>query len=431
MREVEEPVVVKPVRRPPPPRRRAATEQAATATVSDPAPPPAFEREEEEDDDDSDDESPISEPSVSVQSDEEWLDEHTKKTVEALRSCSLRSRLLDARLTPNSALLKFAGSPTFTVEAILRRKSELLTTHGIAIISVRPEPSAIRIAVARPERNIVQLDDVWERWSPEMTEFGNTDLVIGVQESNGELLMLSPASRHAPHTLIAGSTGSGKSVLMQNLLLGIGATNTPEQATIDIIDPKLGVDYFAFERMPHLNSIGIITEQEAAIERLREIVGEMDRRYREHLRPMKAMKVTDYNRKVKESDRLPIMWVIHDEFAEWMMTETYKNEVTNLVGRLGVKARAAGIHLLFAAQRPDKDVMPMQLRANLGNRLILRVDSEGTSQLALGEHGAEQLLGRGHMIAKLDGEHQSIYAQVPFVDTSAMERIVDDMKTDA
>jgi DNA segregation ATPase FtsK/SpoIIIE, S-DNA-T family len=99
-----------------------------------------------------------------------------------------------------------------------------------------------------------------------------------------------------------------------------------------------------------------------------------------------------------------------------MLTEGYKEAVSAMVQRLGVKARAAGIYLVFAAQRPDANVMPMQLRANLGNRLILRVDSEGTSEIALGEKEAERLLGRGHLLAKLEGERELIFAQVPFVD---------------
>jgi S-DNA-T family DNA segregation ATPase FtsK/SpoIIIE len=94
-----------------------------------------------------------------------------------------------------------------------------------------------------------------------------------------------------------------------------------------------------------------------------------------------------------------------------------------LVARLGVKARAAGIHLIFAAQRPDANVMPMQLRANLGNRLILRVDSEGTSEIALGEKGAERLLGKGHLLANLEGMTLS-YAQVPLIDEELMNDFV-------
>lgn len=104
--------------------------------------------------------------------------------------------------------------------------------------------------------------------------------------------------------------------------------------------------------------------------------------------------------------------------------EEYKEAVTNIVARLGVKARAAGIHLVFAAQRPDANVMPMQLRVNLGNRLILKVDSIGTSEIALGESGAEYLLGNGHLLAKLAGAPGLCYAQVPFADPPFVDRIV-------
>jgi len=106
------------------------------------------------------------------------------------------------------------------------------------------------------------------------------------------------------------------------------------------------------------------------------------------------------------------------------MINEYREAVTSIVSRLGIKARAAGIFLVFAAQRPDANVMPMQLRANLGNRLILRVDSEGTSEIALGEKGAERLLGKGHLAAKLVGEDNLIIAQVPFIKPEELENIV-------
>ena len=183
------------------------------------------------------------------------------------------------------------------------------------------------------------------------------------------------------------------------------------QASIVLIDPKQGVDYFQFSELPHLSG-GLIVEDRKAIERLESLVKEMDDRYK-RFRSAKVNNITTYNQKVDDADRIPSIWLIHDEFAEWMMVEDYKKAVSATVQRLGVKARAAGIHLIFAAQRPDATVMPMQLRSNLGNRLILRVDSEGTSEVALGEKGAEKLLGKGHLLAKLEGETSLTYAQVP------------------
>lgn len=351
--------------------------------------------------------------------DREWLKEIASRTKGALQQFQLQSKLAESVLTPNSALLRFAGSANLTVEQVLKRRSEFLTTHGINIISVSPAPGVVCIAVERPRRQLVRIQDVWNRWKPNVL-LGNQELLIGVREDNANLLCISPGKLHAPHTLVAGSTGSGKSVLLQNLLLAIVATNTPRHARISLIDPKQGVDYVQFEGLPHLEG-GLIDDQAQALVRLQALVDEMDRRY-SLFKNTRTNSLGAYNRRAPENDRLPVIWVFHDEFAEWMLVEHYKEHVTALVSRLGVKARAAGIHLVFAAQRPDANVMPMQLRANLGNRLILRVDSEGTSEIALGERGAERLLGRGHMLAKLEGFPLS-YVQVPYVDSEFIERV--------
>ena len=156
----------------------------------------------------------------------------------------------------------------------------------------------------------------------------------------------------------------------------------------------------------------------------------MDHRYTILLHN-RAANIFDLNSKPDATERLPYLWVIHDEFAEWMLTPDYCNNVSDIVARLGVKARAAGIFLVFAAQRPDATVMPMQLRANLGNRLILRVDGEGTSEIALGEKGAERLLGKGHLAAKLEGEDGVIMAQVPFVNSEEIAELVGTTTTHA
>ncbi|MGB7157405.1 MAG: FtsK/SpoIIIE domain-containing protein [Tepidisphaeraceae bacterium] len=351
----------------------------------------------------------------------EWLDQVANRTRAALQQFQLQSKLLQLTITPNAALLKFAGSANLTVEQVLRRRSEFLTTHGLNIVSVQPEPGVVSLSVERPTRKVVGIDELWARWTPDSAK-GNQELLIGVREENGSLLFLSPGKQHAPHTLIAGSTGSGKSVLMQNIILDIAATNTPEQAKIVLIDPKQGVDYFQFEELPHLSG-GLIDRHEVALERLRALVDEMDDRYAK-FRAARAQNLAAYNQKVPSTEQLPAIWLIHDEFAEWMMIDEYKNEVTATVGRLGVKARAAGIYLVFAAQRPDANVMPMQLRANLGNRLILRVDSEGTSEIALGQPGAERLLGRGHLLAKLEGVPGVVFGQVPFVPPEFAESVV-------
>lgn len=351
-----------------------------------------------------------------------WLRDVVMATRTALQQFQLSSKVVgEATLTPNAAIIRFQGASNMTVEMVLKRRSELLTTHALNVISVRPEPGVVSLSIARPQRQTLHALDVWKRWTPD-TAAGNHRLLVAVQEDDSQLLFVSPTD-NAPHTLIAGATGSGKSVLMQNIILAIACTNTPEQARIELIDPKMGVDYFAFEGLPHLGD-GIIEDQERAIVRLNHLLLEMDRRYTV-LRQNRCANIFELNRKEGASERLPCLWVIHDEFAEWMMTDEYNATVSNVVSRLGVKARAAGIFLIFAAQRPDNQVMPMQLRSNLGNRLILRVDSEGTSEIALGgDRGAERLLGRGHMVAKLEGHAGLIYAQVPMISAHEITQLV-------
>ena len=349
-----------------------------------------------------------------------WLKGAESKVKGALQQFQLQSRLLDSKLTPNAALLKFQGSAQLTVDQVLRRRSEFLSTHGINLISVRAEPGIVALSIARPTRRLLTLPETWSRWSPDCQN-GNQQLLIGEKEEDGSLLFLSPI-KNAPHSLIAGSTGSGKSVLMQNIVLSIAATNTPQQARVILIDPKMGVDYFAFEGLPHLRS-EIITSPDASLNVLNELVDEMNRRY-EVLRQNRTQNISELQSKPDATERPEILWVIHDEFAEWMMTDEYKEGVSNVVSRLGVKARAAGIFLVFAAQRPDANVMPVQLRANLGNRLVLRVDGEGTSEIALGEKGAERLLGKGHLAAKIEGEDGFITAQVPLVTSAQIEMLV-------
>ena len=124
------------------------------------------------------------------------------------------------------------------------------------------------------------------------------------------------------------------------------------------------------------------------------------------------------------------MWVIHDEFAVWMQDDDYCAQVTSLVNQLSVEARAAGIYLIFAAQRPDNTIFPMQLRSNLGNRLVLKVDTEGTSEVALGikKGGAERLLGNGHLAALVDGNPDPVYAQVPYISGDDLEALVSVIK---
>lgn len=350
-----------------------------------------------------------------------WERETVLTLQRALRSYGLTANFIGSRLTPNAVRVRFRGSDDMTVTKVSRRREELLTSHAIRVIDVIPAAMEVIVMVARPKRAILHLKDVWhERELPESAPETNSSLLLGAREEDGKLLYLNVEDEfaglnpHGPHTLIAGETGSGKGVLVQCLLLDICGTNSPDNARIKMIDPKSGIDFAWLKRMPHLDG-QLITRRDQAIEALEDLVEEMERRNR-LLADAGVSKLSKYNEKVTSSERLPRIWLFHDELADWMLIDDYRDAVELNASRLGVKARAAGINLVLITQRPDKDAMPMQLRANLTNRLVLKVADKRNSVLVLDEPGAERLLGRGHLAAKLSGESKIMLAQVPFAD---------------
>lgn len=360
---------------------------------------------------------------------EGWAQDVTTKLKAALNSYGFQAVIIGTRLTPNGCLVRLAGSDRLRVEDIENKRTQLLTTHAINLVTVQPKPGEIVVTVAGAKRQAVSLWELWSRRELNRNVAGiNTSFLLGLQEINGALLYLNLGaefgglSSHEPHSLVAGATGSGKSVLIQALLLDIAATNSKELAQLILIDPKMGVDYAPLADLPHMRD-EIVTTKEKAGEVLAALVQEMEDRYKAFAKA-RARDLPTYNSKVSAAERLPMVFLIHDEFADWMLDDAYKGAVGAAVQRLGVKARAAGIHLIFAAQRPDKDVMPMQLRENLGNRLILKVSSEATSKIALDRPGAELLLGRGHLAAKLNGEQGLVFAQAPFLSDQDIEAAV-------
>jgi len=348
-----------------------------------------------------------------------WLAEVTVQLRQALVARGLSARVAEGFhpiLTPNSGIIKLQGSKDLTVPAVEGRAVEIYTSEGLKIINTTPESGRVSIAVERPNRQVLHTEPVLLAYLRSYSSGAlGEKLCVGIREEDGQPLLLDPFNQ--PHTLIAGITGSGKSVLMQNLILSIAASRTPDEAHIYLIDPKFGVDYRPLDELPHVQagSGGIIDEPSAAIRILEGLVTEMNRRY-ELFKAKRVANIHAFRRATGES--MPTLWIIHDEFADWMQTDDYRAHVPDIVGRLSVKARAAGIFLMFAAQRPDKDVMPMQLRSQLGNRLILKVDNAATAEIAMGSKnsGAERLLGRGHMLAKTGDMPDAVFAQVPFID---------------
>ena len=326
--------------------------------------------------------------------------------------------------TPNGVLVHFKGHATLTVKKLEPKLLELRTTFGLDLTDIRPGLGRISLFVAARKRQVVDLAQVWldANW-PKTAPHRLANYLVGIREDNGAPLWLNlqgehgDNDEHSPHTLIAGETGSGKGVLTQNLLLQMIAFNAPSALKLYVIDPKHGVDFAWIKDAPHL-ARDLVTTQDESGEVLDELVEEMERRYK-LFQECGATKIVEYNAKVEPTKQLPLCVVVHDEMADWMASsDDYRKTVQQCFTRLAAKARAAGIHIIMITQRAAQDAVPPGIRDNLGNRLCLKVAGEAGSRLALGQPGAERLLGKGHVAAKLGGDkpdgNDYFIAQVPY-----------------
>lgn len=348
--------------------------------------------------------------------DDAWLKTAVDALKMALRDKGMSSKLVESRppvLTPNAAIISFEGGPDLTIKKIEKESSEFLTTYGIEILRVIPGPGMISIMVTRPIRKTLHTSKVLTEFLQSSAYNEDSEAVlIGVREEDGKPQLLNPFDD--PHTLVSGKTGSGKSVLLQTMLLYIGVTRSPEQTHVYLVDGK-GTDFVKLRDLPHLkNGSGhIITKKEESVAILEDLESQMEKRY-ELFAASGCADIRSYRKAT--GLQMPTIFYFQDEFASWMQDSEYAENITHHVNNLSIKSRAAGIFLIFGLQRPDNTVMPMQLRSNLGNRLTLQVADRGTAEIATGDKnsGAERLLGKGHMLAKLEGN--VIPIQVPLTD---------------
>ena len=365
-----------------------------------------------------------------------WVRQTCQKAQRALSTFGMQAHFAEPqyRLTPNGALITFLGHETLTVKRVEQRISELLTTHGIEVVDIRPRPGQISLFVKRDKRAKVPLASTWlsAPW-PDRDPGDMTNFMIGAREDDDRLLFLNLADdfagyeEHGPHTLIAGGTGSGKGVLTQGLLLQLIAFNNPKRAELILIDPKKGVDFSWISGTPHLRS-PIITDIQGAERVFDDLVRLMDERY-ECLAKIGAQNIAHYNRQVDPHERMSRIFLFHDEMGAWMAQEKeYQEIVLSAVSNLGMKARAAGIHFTLITQRADADAVPPRLRDNMGNRLCLRVQNTAGSRMVLAVGGAQKLLGKGHLACVLANQspppgQEYFVVQVPFAEPEHMQRL--------
>ena len=356
----------------------------------------------------------------------QWIQETIKLLQRGFAAFKLQAVLAKSKpiLAPGALIVELEGKQGTNKKSIDKHKDELFSTYGVKILRVEIRARSLLISITRDQRSVLHYAEILPRRIFQRGKDGiNRCFLIGMKEVDGQLLYLNLGKKigdipnHSPHTLVAGGTGSGKSVLVRNLILDYCATNSPQLASLVIIDPKR-IEFTWAKRLPHLADKKVIVKKEDAINKFKALHAELNRRM-ELFEDAGVNTFEGYNKKAEKSEKmekLPMFLVVHDELANWMFDSEYKEFVSADIKSLATMARSAGIHIIVVAQRPDVNVVPPQLRDNLGNRLILRVEGKGISEFALGEPGAETLLGDGHLAARMGNENGITYAQVPLLD---------------
>ncbi|MDP3112429.1 MAG: DNA translocase FtsK 4TM domain-containing protein [Thermodesulfovibrionales bacterium] len=254
--------------------------------------------------------------------------------------------------------------------------------------------SAIGIEVPNRQRETVSLREII---SSESFRKNHSMLTLALGKDIFGTPVVSDLAK-MPHLLVAGATGSGKSVSINSMVMSILYKATPRQVKMLMIDPKL-LELSAYEGIPHLIS-PVITNPKEAAEALRKMVFEMEHRYR-LLAEKGTRNIEGYNRLVSEDEQLPYIVIFIDELADLMFASA--NEVEDAIARLAQMARASGIHLILATQRPSVDVITGVIKANFSARISFQVTSRIDSRTILDSQGAEQLLGKGDMLFMIPG----------------------------
>nr|WP_162499104.1 DNA translocase FtsK [Streptococcus pneumoniae] len=304
-----------------------------------------------------------------------------------------------------------------------------LAAKDVRIEAPIPGKSLIGIEVPNSDIATVSFRELWEQSQTKAENFLEIPLGKAV---NGTARAFDLSKM--PHLLVAGSTGSGKSVAVNGIIASILMKARPDQVKFMMVDPKM-VELSVYNDIPHL-LIPVVTNPRKASKALQKVVDEMENRY-ELFAKVGVRNIAGFNAKVEGFNSqseykqipLPFIVVIVDELADLMMVAS--KEVEDAIIRLGQKARAAGIHMILATQRPSVDVISGLIKANVPSRVAFAVSSGTDSRTILDENGAEKLLGRGDMLFKPIDENHPVRLQGSFISDDDVERIVNFIKTQA
>lgn len=334
------------------------------------------------------------------------------------------------------------GIKVSRITALSKDLARALSTVSVRVVEIIPGKTVIGLEIPNAKRQIVALREILQS-SQYQTAHAVLSLALG-KDIAGHPVVVDLAKM--PHLLVAGTTGAGKSVALNVMLLSLLYKSTPEQVRLILVDPKM-LELSVYEGIPHLLT-PVVTDMKDAANALRWSVAEMERRYK-LMAQLGTRNLANYNQKIKNSlaEKQPILHpfepvsadgtanhlaplpnivVLIDEFADMMMVVGKK--VEELIARLAQKARAAGIHLILATQRPSVDVITGLIKANIPTRIAFQVSSKIDSRTILDQQGAEQLLGHGDMLYLPPGTAVPIRVHGAYVSDEEVHRVVTAIK---
>ncbi len=356
--------------------------------------------------------------------DESEIDQKIVDLLEKLKQFKIEGDVVRTYSGPVVTTFEFRPAAHIKVSKILTLQDDLamaLKAETIRIQAPIPGKDVVGIEIPNKETETIYLKEILET---KLFKSASSPLTLAV----GKDIVGNPFItdlKKLPHLLIAGTTGSGKSVGVNAMLVSLLYRNSPDQLKLLMIDPKM-LEFSIYNDIPHLLT-PVITQPKQAIVALANMVVEMEKRYK-LMSNTKTKNIENYNEKAKKEgrDEFPYIVVIIDELADLMMTAG--KDVEFYIARLAQMARAAGIHLIVATQRPSVDVVTGLIKANLPSRISFKVGQKIDSKIILDTQGAESLLGRGDMLFTPPGSSSIIRLHAPFVTEEEIESIVEFLK---
>lgn len=357
--------------------------------------------------------------------DKKDLIENANKLEETLSNFGVEAKVVQVTKGPSVTRFELQPSPGVKVSKIVNLQDDIalgLAANGVRMEAPIPGKAAIGIEVPNKKQSPVFLREVLD--SKEFTNT-NKNLAFALGKDITGKCIVGDLSK-MPHMLIAGATGSGKSVCINSLIISLLYKYSPEQVKLLMVDPKV-VELSVYNGIPHL-LIPVVTDPKKAAGALNWAVNEMNKRYK-LFADASVRNIESYNALYEKGiieEKLPYIVMIVDELADLMMA--CPNDVEDYICRLAQMARAAGMHLIIATQRPSVDVITGVIKANIPSRISFAVSSGIDSRTILDSTGAEKLLGRGDMLYCPIGENKPIRVQGAFISEEEVEKVVSFIK---